>query len=343
MDVKPRILVLEDNYLVAETLSELVRGFGCDVVGTVGHLQGAMAFLDRGQVDGAIVDINLGGTMSFPVCEELQRLNVPFVFVSGYDRSVIPEAFTGYRLLSKPVEQDQLKVALAELAGTGQAPREGVAVWLGNELLDRLTPTTLSALQPQLERVALKPGQVLHNARLPISHVHFPVDGLVTLFARDRRNRRLAVGMVGKEGMVGAAEMLSNRSPAISEAIVEMAGEAWRVPAEELAKRLRLHSDLRTSLLAYVHVLIGEVAQTAIVTGHGTIEQRVARWAAAAAARTGRRQLRVTHEQLSQILAVRRSGVTVALHMLEEYGAIKSHRQLVEVIDHARLERAAFA
>jgi CRP-like cAMP-binding protein len=340
MDPKPRILVVEDDRLVAEALSDVVRASGCEVVGTAGQVDAAFSFLDGRRVDGAIVDVNLGGTMSFPVCEELQRRQVPFFFLSGHDASVIPPAFAGHALLRKPIEQDHLTVALAALVGTDRA-REGVAVWLGNGLLDRLTRPTSAVLEPLFERVTLKAGQVLHSARQPVSHVYFPIDSLVTLFARDRRGRRLAVGVVGKEGMVGATEILSRGSPVFSEAVVEVAGEAWRIAADEVAKRQHLHADLQANLLAYVHTLVSELAQTAVVTGHGTIEQRVAHWLAVAAARSARRQLRVTHEHLSQILAVRRSGVTVALHMLEEFGAIKSYRQLVEIVDQARLQRAA--
>jgi len=87
--------------------------------------------------------------------------------------------------------------------------------------------------------------------------------------------------------------------------------------------------------------LIDEVAQTAIVTGHGTVDQRLARWLLMASTRLGRPELAVTHEHLSQVLAVRRSGVTVALHELEEFGAIKAHRQLIKIADPERLRRAA--
>jgi CRP-like cAMP-binding protein/ActR/RegA family two-component response regulator len=340
MEAKPRILVLEDNYLTAEALCDLVRAAGCDVVGSVGHVRSAVEFVHSREIDGAIVDINLHGDPSFPVCAELKRLKVPFVFLSGYDRSRIPSAFTDYKLLSKPVEQDQLKLALAEFAAT-DAAHEGATVWLGNALLDKLTPPTLRTLQPLLERIPLKPGRVLQAARAAVSHVYFPTDGLVTLFAHDTRGRRLAVGMVGRDGMVGANESLCDAAPAFIEAVVELSGEAWRIDAGQLAPLLRNHVDLRANLLDHVRAELEEIAQTAIVTGYGTLEQRLARWLLIAATRAGCKQLPLTHEHLAQVLAVRRSGVTVALHTLEGIGAIKSHRQLVDIVDRAGLQRAA--
>jgi CRP-like cAMP-binding protein len=300
----------------------------------------AVELVHNREIDGAIIDINLHGDPSFPVCEELKRLKVPFVFLSGYDRSLIPAAFTGYRLLSKPVEQGALKLALAEFAATSAA-HEGATVWLGNDLLDKLTPATLRTLQPRLERVVLKAGQVLQAARAPVVQVHFPTSGLVTLFARDTRGRRLAVGMVGRDGMVGATEALGNAAPAFIEAVVELSGEAWRIDAGELAPLLRNHTDLRANLLGHVRSEMEEIAETAIITGHGTIEQRLARWLLIAATRARRKQLALTHEHLARVLAVRRSGVTVALHKLEGIGAIKSHRQLVDIVDRAGLQHAA--
>jgi CRP-like cAMP-binding protein/CheY-like chemotaxis protein len=349
MDTKPRILVLEDNYLTAEALCDLVRAAGCDVVGVTGYVPRAIEFVHSREIDGAIVDINLHGDTSFPVCEELKRQNVPFVFLSGYDRSLIPQAFTTYRLLDKPVERNELKRALAEFAATKPAHEgpahdgatESTTVWLGNDLLDKLRPATVHVLQPRLERVALKAGRVLQPARRASPHVYFPTDGLVTLFANDKYGRRLAVGMVGRDGMVGAAESLGSTVPSSIEAVVELSGEAWRINADDLAPLLRNHLDLRANLLGHARAQVEEIAQTAIATGYGTLEQRLARWLLIAATRAGRKQLLLTHEHLAQVLAVRRSGVTVALHTLEGIGAIKSHRRQVDIIDRAGLQRAA--
>ena len=123
METKPRILVLGRNYLTAEALCDLIRAEGCDIVGSAGDVPSAVEFMHSREIDGAIVDINLHGDSSLPVCEELKRLKVPFVFLCGHDHSPIPQAFANYRLLSKPVGQDALKLALAEFAAT--RPRDG--------------------------------------------------------------------------------------------------------------------------------------------------------------------------------------------------------------------------
>src|SRR6266702_6442573 len=153
-DLKPRILVLEDNYLTADSLCELVRDCGYDVAGAVGHVESAFEFLQGREIDGAIVDINLHGDLSFPVCHELQRRNVPFFFLSGYDGSVIPDAFRKSRLLSKPIDQGDLRTALADFARIDAArinvartdvARRKIRILLGNGFIDSLAEAAFRA------------------------------------------------------------------------------------------------------------------------------------------------------------------------------------------------------
>jgi CRP-like cAMP-binding protein len=315
-DLKPRILVLEDNYLTADSLCELVRDCGYDVAGAVGRVESAFEILQEREVDGAIVDINLHGDLSFPVCHELQRRNVPFVFLSGYDGPVIPDAFRSRRLLSKPIDRGDLRMALADFSRIQVVPRKRRAA-SGNALIDSAADRGFWALEARLERVSLTPGQVLHAARQPISYVYFPIDGLISLMARGVRGRRLEVGLVGSEGMTAVAALLDENAITATEAIVQLPTRAWRIAAKDLMSIMQSDHVLRADLIRYVRALIGQMTQTALATGHANIEQRVARWLLMASARCKTTRIEVTHEHLSQVLAVRRSGITVALHMLE--------------------------
>src|SRR5438477_629800 len=175
MDLKPGILILEDNYLTADALSDLVRSCGYDVVATVGYVDSAFQFLADHDVDGAIVDINLHGDASFPVCHELKRRSVPFFFLSGYERSVVPALFSEHRLLSKPVDLARFRTALAEFGKAQRQPRAE----FGNALLDALPRAAFAALEPRLERVDLMAGKVLQSAHQPTPYVHFPTGSLV--------------------------------------------------------------------------------------------------------------------------------------------------------------------
>jgi CRP-like cAMP-binding protein len=335
---KPKILIVEDNSLVADAICEVVRDSGCDVAGAVGHVQQGVQFLADRMVDGAVVDINLHGSLSFPICDELQRRNVPFFFLTGYPSYAkdVPSQFRYAKFLTKPLDAGQFKSALEEMREVNGATDRTVRRW-GNALLDTLDTHDLQLLEPKLERVALREDQSLQTAAGPVTHVHFLTSGLVSLVARCPQGRRMELSLVGAEGATGLAGLLDRNAAAVADAVVQIPGGAWRISLADLLAAARAERSLQDHLLAYVHSLMAQVAETALATGHAKIEQRLARWLLMAADRCGRPKLPVTHEQLARSLAVRRSGITVALHMLESRQLVRSQRKLVEIVDRQRL------
>ena len=108
-----RILVVEDNLLLAEVTRLLLEDGGCAVVGPAGRLKRGLRLAQDEPIDGAILDINLHGEMSFPIAEVLHARHVPFIFVTGYeDRSIVPMAFRSAPRLDKPVTDEQLIEAI---------------------------------------------------------------------------------------------------------------------------------------------------------------------------------------------------------------------------------------
>lgn len=79
-----RLLVVEDEFMVAEHIAMLLGDFGCDVVGPVGTIEEALAAVAGGDLDGALLDANLNGHSSAPIAAALQSASVPFVVVTGY-------------------------------------------------------------------------------------------------------------------------------------------------------------------------------------------------------------------------------------------------------------------
>jgi CheY-like chemotaxis protein len=108
-----RVLVVEDNLLLAEVTKILLEDSGCEVVGPAGWLQRGLELAGQEPLDGAILDINLHGEMSFPIAEVLHRRGVPFIFVTGYeDRSIVPMAFRSAPRLDKPAPEEHLIEAM---------------------------------------------------------------------------------------------------------------------------------------------------------------------------------------------------------------------------------------
>lgn len=109
-----RILVVEDDYLIANEVAGHLTVHGVDVVGPVGEIDAALeAIMRTERLDGAVVDINLHGVSGFAVADALADRGVPFVFATGYDRAAIPSRFAAIGRLQKPVVLGDLSRALS--------------------------------------------------------------------------------------------------------------------------------------------------------------------------------------------------------------------------------------
>lgn len=107
-----RILVVEDEYLLADALADGLTALGAQVVGPAGGLAEALALAAEAEIDGAVLDINLRGEMVFPLADALAVRGVPYVFATGYGRESIPVRHQGAPTLSKPVDVAALKALL---------------------------------------------------------------------------------------------------------------------------------------------------------------------------------------------------------------------------------------
>jgi CheY-like chemotaxis protein len=107
-DVK--VLVVEDNYLVADLLREMLETCGCEVVGPFPSAEKAIQQVESQALDGAVLDVNLGGTMSFEVAKALRARDIPFVFATGYDQGTLfPQELGTVQRLTKPFDLDTLQ------------------------------------------------------------------------------------------------------------------------------------------------------------------------------------------------------------------------------------------
>jgi CheY-like chemotaxis protein len=123
--VSPRVLVVEDESLIAMLVEDGLETLGYEVVGPVGTVDAALRIVEQTPFDLALLDINLGGKQSFPIAEALESRGIPYVFLTGYDRSSLPLAFQHRFGLQKPFRMSALQQALEKLQGNkrgGNAP-----------------------------------------------------------------------------------------------------------------------------------------------------------------------------------------------------------------------------
>ena len=107
-----RVLVVEDDYLVAMDIARALERAGAEVIGPASAVEAALAALEQTVLDGAILDINLGGEMAFPVADALMARGIPFIFATGYDAQVIPLRFTHVKRCEKPTTPEAISRAL---------------------------------------------------------------------------------------------------------------------------------------------------------------------------------------------------------------------------------------
>jgi CheY-like chemotaxis protein len=109
----PRIVLIEDEHIVVESLARALRLLGAEVVATAASIEQALALLEATPtIDGAVLDINLRGVRAYAVADALIARGVPLVFTTGYSAPVIPEAYRRVPLLLKPFSPDDILAAL---------------------------------------------------------------------------------------------------------------------------------------------------------------------------------------------------------------------------------------
>jgi CRP-like cAMP-binding protein len=211
-----------------------------------------------------------------------------------------------------------------------------------NELLSTLPPVELLQLRPLLTRVQWVNGQGLHEAGERIEQVFFVEQGLAAMMAdTDGGSSSTEVGLVGREGMVGLPVLLSPAAASFHRAVVQMPGSALRMPAPALRSSLDALPVLRGLLFQALEAFMAQVAQTAACNSRHPLPQRLARWLLMAHDRSDGDDLALTQELLSAMLAVRRSGVTVAMQALQAAGVVGQRRGRVTICDRPGLEAAA--
>jgi CheY-like chemotaxis protein len=109
-----RIFIVEDEYIIAADLAQLLEGLGVTVIGPAGSVADALALLaGEPAIDAAVLDVTLGTEKIFPVADALRARGVPFVFATGYDAWIIPHAYADAPRFKKPVDPRSLARVLS--------------------------------------------------------------------------------------------------------------------------------------------------------------------------------------------------------------------------------------
>lgn len=209
-----------------------------------------------------------------------------------------------------------------------------------NHLIAQLPRKDRQRLLALCEPVPLVVSEVLCMTGQATEHVYFPVDGFISLVTAVDGHPSLEVGMVGREGMLGAPLALGvNTAP--WRALVQGAGSAWRIGVGAFRDQLASSAAMRHGLDHYNFVLMAHLAGSAACLRFHQIGPRLARWLLMTQDRAHADRFRVTHEFLACMLGVRRVGVTLAAGELQRRKLIEYRRGQLTVLDRPGLEAAA--
>jgi CRP-like cAMP-binding protein len=212
---------------------------------------------------------------------------------------------------------------------------------IGNCLLDAMSPELYEKLAPNLKRVSLKQGEILHHPGETIEDLYFPIDCALSITITMRDGSTAEAGLVGRREVIGINAVMGGRETTQTEYIVQVAGSAMKIDARILLEEFDRNKELRDVLLRYTQALIAQISQTTGCNSLHTLEQRLPRWLLEAQDRVNSNELKLTQEFLSEMLGVRRAGVTQAAQKLQENGLIEYHRGRVQILDQGGLEEAA--
>jgi CRP-like cAMP-binding protein len=170
--------------------------------------------------------------------------------------------------------------------------------------------------------------------------VYFPRDAVIVLLAVMDDGTTIESATTGNEGMVGVEVCLGDEL-ALAVVVVQIPGEALRMPAGAFRQAIQSDPQLRTSMLRYTLALMNQVARTAGCSRLHSITERCARWLLMSADRFGRDHLPLTHESLATLLGARRASITDSLGLLQRDGIIHYQRGHIRILNRRQLEQAA--
>lgn len=120
-----RVLVVEDDYFIADEICNTLRGGGAEVLGPSPDLEHGLDLVKSERLDCAVLDINLHGDLAFSLASELRKRGTPSIFATGYDQSVLPGAFSDSVRLEKPVDLNELLRAVRSVCATAGTRNTG--------------------------------------------------------------------------------------------------------------------------------------------------------------------------------------------------------------------------
>lgn len=209
-----------------------------------------------------------------------------------------------------------------------------------NRLLATLPTEDYQRLVPHLQPVELPQHKIIYHAGEEYQYAYFPSYSIISSVAIMENGSTTEIGVIGNEGMVGLPIVLET-SYTNSTAIVQVGDGGYRIAAKTLQEAMHQHGALRRLMMRYVQARIIQLGQTAACNRYHTVEQRFARWLLTVRDSIQKDEFQLTQEFISQMLGVRRTGVTEVASRFQQQGIINYRRGLIRIVSAQKLENSA--
>jgi len=209
-----------------------------------------------------------------------------------------------------------------------------------NKVLLAMPDNEYELMRADLTYVDLPGHLSLHEPTQNIEFVYFPNRGMVSQVVVTKDGRTVEVGVVGREGYVGAGLAVVLSRSSVRE-IIQIAGDGFKMKGNALVRVLRSAPQLQLILGRHAGLQGMQVAQTAACNRLHDIEQRLSRWLLMTQDRVGSAVLPITHDFVATMMGTDRSTVSVSAAVLQKKGIIEYVRGAVKIVNRKKLEKAA--
>ncbi|MGE3466471.1 MAG: Crp/Fnr family transcriptional regulator [Pyrinomonadaceae bacterium] len=208
-----------------------------------------------------------------------------------------------------------------------------------NFLLGSLPESEFARILPSLDPVRLQLGCVLYESGDKLDYVYFSTTAIISLLYVMENGATAEIGVVGNDGVLGIAIFMGGDTTP-NRAVIQSAGRAFRMRARDLMDEFSLGGVFHNLLLKYTQALITQISQTAVCNRLHTVEQQLCRWLLLSHDRLDSDKLVMTHDLISNMLGVRREGITLAAQKLAKKGLIENIRGSMTILNRKGLEGA---
>lgn len=203
---------------------------------------------------------------------------------------------------------------------------------LMNHLLAALPEDELGRIKKNLEPVTFPLGEVVYESGELLEFIYFPTTAIISLLYIMENGSTAEIGMTGNDGLVGIALFMGG-STTPNRAVVQSAGNAFRLRSRDLKSEFQLAGKFQQLLLRYTQYLMTQISQTAVCNRLHTVEQQLCRWLLINHDLLQTNKLIMTHDLIANMLGVRREGVSIAAGHLQRKKLISYVRGTITMLD----------